>query len=422
MKIAFYGATGSNDFGDYAMVVHNIQCIANSCNDTEFYIITPDKYITLKYLYENILDKNLLKRIELVSEPIVYSPINLIIDRYSEKYLNRFYYSNKVFNEVLNKNYNHINYDFLNYIQKSDILVYNGGGYLQHSWKEKNIVFSVAYVIAAQMNKKVYFLGNSIGPLLSYDKYINQTIHFISKILVRDGGNYTAKLLDRYGFRNYVCGPDDLMFACKKYQNCDKLFLEKLKNKNSDGYIIIEVMSWIEKSNKGTEYIIKCLSEFINYVNQIKNKNVLLVIFDNDDWKAKAFIDEIYEKSLNKEMIFLYKKINNIYDIFGFYEYCDYSLSFKYHPLILALGNKKPCTAIICDNDGYYESKLKGAFDTCEVEQSVFHINEVTTDKLIQSFEKKQTIMKAEKENELKSIRTAYIEDIISENNIQTRL
>lgn len=30
--------------------------------------------------------------------------------------------------------------------------------------------------------------------------------------------------------------------------------------------------------------------------------------------------------------------------------------------------------------------------------------------------------MKAEKENELKSIRTAYIEDIISENNIQTHL
>lgn len=422
MKIAFYGATGSSDFGDYAMVVHNIQCIANACNDTEFYIITPDKNITLKYLYENILDGNLLKRIELVSEPIIYNPVSLLIDKYCGKYLNRFYYSDKVFNEVLNQNYNHINNDFLNYIKKADILVYNGGGYLQHSWKEKNIVFSIAYVIAAQMNKKVYFLGNSIGPLLSWDKYIKQTIHYISKILVRDGRNYTAKLLDRYGFKNYVCGPDDIMFACEKYKNRDKLFIEKLKNKKSNGYIIIEVMVWIEKSNKGAEYIISCLSEFINYVIETKNKNVLLVVFDNDDMKAKTFIDKIYERSVHKERVFLYKKINNIYEIFGFYRYCDYSLSFKYHPLVLALGNKKSCTAIICDNEGYYESKLKGAFDTCEVEQSVLHINEVTTDKLIQSFEKKQTIMKAEKENELKSIRTAYIEDIISENNIQTRL
>lgn len=415
MKIAFYGATGSNDFGDYAMVVHNIQCIANACNDAEFFIITPDKYITLKYLYENILDRNLLKRIELVSEPVIYNTVNLVIDKLSGRYLNRYYFSNKVFKEVINKKYNHINCEFLNCIQKADVLVYNGGGYLQHSWKEKNIVFSIAYVIAAQMNKKVYFLGNSIGPLLSYDKYIKQSIHYISKILVRDGKNYTAKLLDRYGFKNYVCGPDDLMFACEKYENSNKTLLEKLQNKKSNGYIIIEIMSWIEKSNKGTEYILRCLREFINYVIETKNKNVLLVIFDNDDWKAKVFIDEIYDKSLNKEKIFLYKKINNIYDIFGFYRYCAYSLSFKYHPLILALGNKKPCTAIICDNDGYYESKLKGAFDTCEVDQSVFHIDEVTTEKLIQSFEKKQNIMSSEKENELKSIRTAYINDINSE-------
>lgn len=420
MKIAFYGATGSNDFGDYAMVVHNIQCIANACNDAEFYIITPDKYITLKYLYENILDRNLLKRIELVCEPVVYNTVDLFIDKLFGRYLNRYYYSNKVFNEVINKNYNHINWEFLNYIKKADILVYNGGGYLQHSWKEKNIVFSIAYVIAAQMNKKVYFLGNSIGPLFSYDKYIKRSIHYISKILVRDGKNYTAKLLDRYKFKNYVCGPDDLMFACEKYQNLYNLFLEKLSNKKSNGYIIVEVMAWIEKSNKGTEYILRCLSEFINYVIETKNKNVLLVIFDNDDWKAKVFIDEIYDKSLNKEKIFLYKKINNMYDIFGFYRYCDYSLSFKYHPLILALGNKKPCTAIICDNDGYYESKLKGAFDTCGVDQSVFHIDEVTTEKLIQSFEKKQYIMSSDKENELKSIRNNYINDIISEINTQT--
>lgn len=151
-------------------------------------------------------------------------------------------------------------------------------------------------------------------------------------------------------------------------------------------------MVWIEKSNKGAEYIISCLSEFINYVIETKNKNVLLVVFDNDDMKAKTFIDKIYERSLHKERVFLYKKINNIYEIFGFYRYCDYSLSFKYHPLVLALGNKKPCTAIICDNEGYYESKLKGAFDTCEVEQSVLHINEVTTDKLIQSFEKSRPL------------------------------
>ena len=36
MRIGFYGATGSNDFGDYAMMIHNIQYIWQLMPSIEF--------------------------------------------------------------------------------------------------------------------------------------------------------------------------------------------------------------------------------------------------------------------------------------------------------------------------------------------------------------------------------------------------
>lgn len=71
MKIGFYGATGSYDFGDYAMMVHNIQTILNRRPDTEIYIYTPDKYITLQMLVDNMLDFQQLRQIKIVQEPTV---------------------------------------------------------------------------------------------------------------------------------------------------------------------------------------------------------------------------------------------------------------------------------------------------------------------------------------------------------------
>ena len=43
MKIGFYGATGSNDFGDWAMMVHNINQILLRRKDAKVYIISPNK-------------------------------------------------------------------------------------------------------------------------------------------------------------------------------------------------------------------------------------------------------------------------------------------------------------------------------------------------------------------------------------------
>lgn len=74
--------------------------------------------------------------------------------------------------------------------------------------------------------------------------------------------------------------------------------------------------------------------------------------------------------------------------MFGYYKYADFSISFKYHPVILSLGSSVPCVGIVCDNNGYYEGKMKGAFDSCGIDSKnkVIHIDEFSSKKLLEIY------------------------------------
>lgn len=99
MKIGLYGATGSRDFGDYAMMIHNIQDIWNFDEDIEFFIITPDKYVTLQNLIDNLLDVSRINHVHLVCEP--YGAIRL-----REQITNRIAYMIFKHNYIYKKIYN----------------------------------------------------------------------------------------------------------------------------------------------------------------------------------------------------------------------------------------------------------------------------------------------------------------------------
>lgn len=410
MNIGFYGATGSNDFGDYAMMVHNIQQILQySTNEKNIriYVFTPNKYNTLNNLLHNLINQKDLDRIEIIDEP------SFRVNNYQfylEKLFNGVFdkrpITNKLFSK-LEKNYsnNLISYEFESIIKKLDVLIFNGGGYLQYSWKEKNINFCLACIAAKRNKVPVYFLGNSFGPMFKYDKYLKTALPYIDKVLVRDGTNYTAKYLTNNGFTDYVVGTDDLLFIGDTY-NCPKLW---------DNYVIIEVMFFINKAQKGASHII---SELIKLINTItKDKNVLLINFDVDDTLAQNYIEKILNSVEDRNKVRTYTKINNMYEVFGYYKNADFSISFKYHPIILSLGNEVPCIGIICGNDGYYEGKMKGAFDSCGLDwkKSIINIDEFSYSKMIKLYEDNlsnpQSI--AKNKESLKKIYTNYMSDIL---------
>ena len=71
MKIGIFGATGSYDFGDYAMMIHNIQEFYALDKEHTFTIFTLSKEITDDNLEQNITDEDLLKRIKVVDDNLI---------------------------------------------------------------------------------------------------------------------------------------------------------------------------------------------------------------------------------------------------------------------------------------------------------------------------------------------------------------
>ena len=407
MKIGFYGATGSMDFGDYAMMIHNIQELWSYDSTLEFYIFTPNKYNTLSNFVNNILDSTKLKQIHCVAEPSFR--LNLK-ERILDKIIYKVFKKNVILEWKYKKfqkgNINVVNEEFKTSMQKIDLLLFNGGGYLQHSWNISNYYFCMAIDYAKNIDKTVYFLGNSIWCLKGYEKIVKNYISKVDKILIRDGENYTKRFLDDCGVHNYLNGPDDLTFVNDMYHY-------KIQYKN---FIAMEIMAWINKAKKGDIYIIGELIKFVDYITD-NGKEVVLVLFDEEDIIAKKYMNYIKINCKNKNMVHIEKQTNNMYKIFGIYNACDFSVSFKYHPQILAMGSNKSFISVICDDDGYYESKLIGACENFNVDpqKHVIHLDELNYKLLIEMYKSNRlnNEYNAEIRNKLKNIRNSYLKEIL---------
>ena len=409
MKIGFYGATGSWDFGDYAMMVHNIQEIWNLVEDSEFYIFSPDKYITLQALTDNLLDITKIRKIHVVEEPkFALGRAEKLIDKAEYKFLkNHYLYAGK-YRAFCGGDMSLLPQEFVEAVGQIDILLFNGGGYLQHSWHVSNYIFATAIRYAHSKGKPVYFLGNSVGPMKQYDQVIRDSIQYVDRMMVRDGHHYTNKLLRVYGYDRFINGPDDLTFVNDVY-DCVSPYSD---------YIVIEVMTWIDKAGKGAAHILKELGSLIDHVTE-SDKNVVLVSFDRSDERAMECIDYLYGHAKEKERVYREKKVVSMYKMFGLYRNCDFSLSLKYHPVILSIGSNKPFVGIICDSDGYYEGKLKGACENAgiEPEKHILHIDDITEGILTDMYRNLigKSVVRKQELDRLKTIRYNYMREILSQ-------
>ncbi len=406
--IGLYGATGSSDFGDYAMMVHNVQDILELSDDVEISIFTPDKNMTLQNLNDNLLNQYLMNRIKVVEEPKIRRKfIEKAIDYICNKLINKKPFFESKYKKTISGKLDYLNCEFLNSIKKLDVMLFNGGGYLQHSWRYSNNIFALQMVVAGYLGKPVYMLGNSIGPMKKWKYCIADALPYINEIMIRDGKNYTAKLLDELNYRNFFCGPDDLFFVNDCYDSVPMY----------ENYVVIELMSWIDKAAHGGKYVVNRLAELLDHILQ-EGRNVVLTIFDNADNKAIEYIDYLKKKSSCPEKVFAYTEIKSMYEIFSIYKHCMFSISFKYHPLILALGSNKPCIGVICDNDGYYEGKLKGACDNADVvpEKHIIHIDDIDDTKLINMYDELKEmadIVDSKNHKKLYDIRKRYLRRIV---------
>ena len=385
MNIGIFGATGSYDFGDYAMMIHNIQELYALDQRHTFTIYSLSKEVTYANLEQNIRDDELLNRIKVVDDNFInendisYSFLSLVyrkMYRILKKRDVREKFYEKLYKKTCENDYANYGEEILDSLKAIDLCLFNGGGYLQNSWQYHNIRFMAEVQLAKKMDKPVVFMSNSIGPMARYDRYTRETLPLVDYIMIRDGKFFSWKLLEEYCVANKINGPDDLFDACDKYCGNKPTYEGK--------YVIIEIMAWINRAPKGENYVIKMLSQFIDYLIEVEHVNVRLINFDKEDIIAKKAISSLFTMIKQPEKMEAMYEISNMYEVFEWYKGCCYSLSFKYHPVVLALGSGKPCSAIITDNDGYYKSKLEGAFMNCNMDAKthVIHINDMNYENL----------------------------------------
>jgi len=155
----------------------------------------------------------------------------------------------------------------------------------------------------------------------------------------------------------------------------------------------------------------------MNFIIENEHKNVILVNFHKGDRDGDKFINMLYSLINNKDKVYIEKNIDDIYRINDMYQKCDFSLSFRYHPLVIALGNKKPCLGIITDTDGYYSSKFGGAISNLglDIDELTMDIQELSYEYLKLKYENitKDFKLNEDKYKELYDIRLRYIEQIL---------
>ena len=178
-RLGIYGATGSYDFGDYAMLINNIQDLFALEKNLTIVVFTPNVICTQKILEAN-LDENIISKID-----VVYDGSNIFKSFWLRKILRicrkaSFDLENMFFQYVWRKSLNG-NSGIVNFllpqrlndaIQSIDILLFNGGGYLQNGWGNYNIYFAHIINLAYLYKKKIFFMANSIGPLNEQYRYI----------------------------------------------------------------------------------------------------------------------------------------------------------------------------------------------------------------------------------------------------------
>lgn len=415
-KIALFGATACNDFGDYAMLINNIRLIHNLDKNVKFKVFSYNIDNTASNLENNLGDIIKEVNIEVVADLTKkFSFIEKVLNKLGKLVRKINFYKIKYWDKVWKESYrgklNNINSSFIKDLSECDKVIFIGGGYIQNSWMLDNIKFMTEINCAYHLKKKIYFLGNTIGPIDKFENYVSKSMQFVSSIMVRDNSLFSKKNLIGMKYKNVIVkGPDDLLFIEKN--NGEGIHY------NNENYIVIEVMPWINRAKSGEKCILDSIVKFCDFITGTTNQNIIFINFYKNEIETENYISYISSMVGDKTRISKINSIDNIYFINDVYKNCNFSLSFRYHPVVLALANSKPCIGVITDDDGYYYSKFGGAISNMglDIDKLTMKLDDLNIDNLINSYKKiiNNFEINADKFAELKKIREDYIIDILN--------
>ena len=267
---------------------------------------------------------------------------------------------------------------FENAMNKADIIISCGGGYMKcRSFRHFFGDFIVHYaqpMAAIKLKKDYVIFAQTIGPFgKSVARFAEPLLYEAKMVLAREEISYNYVKNTYPNAKVYLTG--DIAFLLKK---------EKVDFKVESNYINvgITVRDWnfpecIDAEERRNNYI-NAIVEFLDkraYDKKFRFYLMPQVIGphnDNDIIVSK----KIQEKALEKDNIFLVMSDYQPGAIKQIYSQMDYFIGTRMHSNIFALSSNVPCIAIS------YDYKTDGIMKMIHKEEYVISITEITVEKL----------------------------------------
>lgn len=336
-KIAFTGPFGDTNFGDYGMLVNNIYDIG--CEN--IVLFTHDKNFS-KVIQEAYLEDYSLEVVDIImsdyerAEGYAYTPIEII-------------------ELIENKE------EIIDNLRDVDVLIVNGGGYFNGFWSKlprlsKLMKIIAPILIANQLNKKIVFTGNSLGPFDDEKGFFATIFGSLNNTSFAARDNLYSKMwFHQLGIEEEVTFiPDDLLFINERITDKpNKLTI------NSNDYIVLETFL-------SEKYIIENLETFKNFVKVMKEEHHLSVVFlplnlnDGGGDQGELLKEKIPELELIDINETGYLPLQDAVSIIS---KAKLVMSSRYHALVIALANKVPIMSVLRERMGakrYYYNKNSG--------------------------------------------------------------
>ncbi|SFM25710.1 Polysaccharide pyruvyl transferase [Gracilibacillus orientalis] len=359
VKLGITGPMSESNFGDFAMFINNVyelgvnEIVAFSYNKGFSQKIINDYLNSYKIKNVEVILKESLDGPEKTNKDInkkvgylpfnapTLTPIDILhqIDNYSELESN---------------------------IKEIDVLVVNGGGYFNHLWNNslwrqdmlKKIIAPI--LVANQLNKPIYFTGNSYGPFDQSEEFFNYIFNYIKNVRfgVRDK-MYSNVYLSRIGIdsQKQVFIPDDLFIINNDLLNLPRKEFKDLSNIGK--YIAVEIYYPLDELKD----IIEDLKRFSDEIYSKYGYSIIFLPFDfnNGGMNQGEFLKN------NLEHFYLYDISKTGYlpieDVAHIIKQAELVFCTRYHALVLAVGQGTPVINMmkkVCNDHRYYFNKNYG--------------------------------------------------------------
>lgn len=379
MKIGFTGATGCVDFGDYAMLANNIHQILELSPSAEFCVFTYNHANTQAALSAN----GVLKHCSIVEDVLAvmgeaYGNVpNSALKKENITAINQKWKS--LFYACVDRNIPTELSSLLSALESCDVLLFNGGGYLNKNWLFRVYAFLVIILLARHVGTRVVMLPQTYGPFAKETQAeVGYAFQLVDLFYCRD------RIFSEAVLRSLNVNDAKIHFAI------DDLFLLSKPLAAADLWVPEDALfvqlhkqmrSQIPNLIKGVALLIE------NMYRDGLIKEVVFVVFHHSGDNELSIAQEIIGELPDMIPFSVRGPDWNAGNLIGGFSDAKAVLCSRYHPLVIALRQQTPVVNLLAaDNTGsyeYYSAKNYGICEYVGVDKRQYCVDSEVTDVLL---------------------------------------